>query len=342
MPPLKDLIAAGETTRVCSVPSGCGRELPLIDPESGECAFVIKRANGRNKIDQVTRLCLDCKKRLSREYYEMNAAAVKQRVSNWRKENRAQINAQVRRRRQRDPEWAERIRLRQRRGNMTPEQVERARARQREYVSRPDVRARIQKYRRQYDAILREAGAASMRELREVGRIQKKSATPDQQRIKRALRRYEALALKSRLSHEELDYLRIVAPLPAVAIRPLLVTVLAQCAPHTIDGLSSDQEQLLRRWLKGQYNEGDQLIGVGRLSTISGVPERSIFRMFQADAASMTLDLADRLFMHTDYTLDDLVDIASEWAMLTSDPWPIGYRGVKRILDEMRSNSIAA
>lgn len=294
---------------------------------------------GKPRPEHVTRLCIECKRRQSRDRYEAKGDEIRARVSQYQRDNRARINMRVRQRRRLDPEWAERRRAAQRRSNMTPEQAERRRQQQREYIHRPDVRQRRLQYRRTYEAILRAANVSSLRELREIRRLQGKRnrSSPEEIHLKRAMKHHRSMVIKASLSHEELDYLRVVAPLPSDAIRPLVVRLLAQAAPHT-GQMGFEYERQLRRWVRGEWWPGDDLIGVKRLAEVSSVDERVIRRVFEKDSLSMSLDTMDRLIMYTDYTLDDLMDMASEWAMLTDDPWPVGYRGVARMLKEMRES----
>ncbi len=309
-----------------------------------ECTFVIKKMSttNRRRKDQVTRLCRECKKRESRDRYAKDPERVKAQVKDWQKNNRKRINDRFKERYEKDPVFAETRRSRQRRVNMTPEQVEQYRATSRIYIKRPDVKAR----RKAYASILRAAGASANKQQLEIARIKKIKPNallwlawannPDPRiamtltysaRLKRAEAREKALRLKASLTYEELDYLQVVAPLPLAAIRPILVAVLAGMALHQT-GLSLSQEAQRRRWLKGQYVEGDELIGVGRLEAISGITGRAVFRMFDGEQQSMALHIADQIFMYTEYDLNELVDVAAEWAALTGDPWPIGYMGV--------------
>jgi hypothetical protein len=40
----------------------------------------------------------------------------------------------------------------------------------------------------------------------------------------------------------------------------------------------------------------------------------------------VTVDVADRVCQHADFTLEELTERALEWAEVTGDPWPFGYR----------------
>jgi hypothetical protein len=75
----------------------------------------------------------------------------------------------------------------------------------------------------------------------------------------------------------------------------------------------------------------------------TGVPMRRIYSILNEDSplTGISLDVVDRLFMHDAVSLDTLVDEAHAWAAKNNDPWPVGYRGSTRILQDLRADVAA-
>jgi hypothetical protein len=63
------------------------------------------------------------------------------------------------------------------------------------------------------------------------------------------------------------------------------------------------------------------------LAAIIGVPERTLYAISHEERKGIRQATVDRLSVHGEFTLQEVLDRAKEWALLTGDPWPHGYEG---------------
>ena len=67
--------------------------------------------------------------------------------------------------------------------------------------------------------------------------------------------------------------------------------------------------------------------GVEGMAEIIGVSDTTLSKILKPNGkkTEVSIDIADRIVLHSDFNLEDLYDRAAEWAHLTGDPWPKGY-----------------
>jgi len=65
--------------------------------------------------------------------------------------------------------------------------------------------------------------------------------------------------------------------------------------------------------------------GVVEVATRTGIPERTLQQVLKLRTKSVHYVLVDLLAQHEDFSLQELMQRAREWALLTGDDWPKGY-----------------
>ena len=126
-------------------------------------------------------------------------------------------------------------------------------------------------------------------------------------RSERRQRRMEQAKLKkSQATEQEIEEKAFSASIPVAVFRPYLEIALRQCSLYESAG------------------------GLG-YSTLAGwtdVDERVFSRIMSEseEVYAISIDAVDRVCQKFDFTLDELTHRAFEWAELTGDPWPFGYR----------------
>lgn len=89
------------------------------------------------------------------------------------------------------------------------------------------------------------------------------------------------------------------------------------CAPYF--------ERLLR-YMKAEYP--DDALEV--LAEWAGCPRDQLYRYTAGLRSSVPQEVMDALSLEADFTLDELIDRAREWALLTGDSWPMGKKYAPR------------
>ena len=137
-----------------------------------------------------------------------------------------------------------------------------------------------------------------------------KAARRRYNRSPKGIRAYRRHARKKRMKERQ-ERQMLAAALPAAVVRPYLSRMLREFqepANNLAFGPGSH---------KG-YDDLAELVGVHR-DTLRHIDDGS--------RKQVTIEVADKLALHADFTLDELTDRAREWAMLTGDRWPKGYHG---------------
>jgi hypothetical protein len=65
--------------------------------------------------------------------------------------------------------------------------------------------------------------------------------------------------------------------------------------------------------------------GMNLMRELTGVPDTAIRKVLNGKKDRMPLEYCDNLSLHGDFTTQQLYDEALEWALETSNEWPIGY-----------------
>lgn len=133
--------------------------------------------------------------------------------------------------------------------------------------------------------------------------------------------------VKARLTAEHLELLELVAPIPVQAIHPFLNRMLRREATYLdIPVINANDLN------NPPVSAGGEILGVDRVSAISKVSDRWIRRVYRDPLTySVTLETVDKLCLHEDWTLDDVLDVARAWAAENDNPWPCGYRGTTKL-----------
>ncbi len=128
---------------------------------------------------------------------------------------------------------------------------------------------------------------------------------PEMKRKRRAEKMARAMERKQAASEEQIRMKAMKTGIPVEVFKPYLEWVLQYCV---------------------QYGRCET--GVSVLAEWTDTDERVFSRVIQgADGVyTVTVDVADRVCQHADFTLEELTERALEWAEVTGDPWPFGYR----------------
>ena len=127
---------------------------------------------------------------------------------------------------------------------------------------------------------------------------------------KRLDRRYNSTdAGRRRLKRaERLSRILAVAPIPTPVVKPFVEQACRELARFAGDNV------------KGE------IPGQTQLAEATGVNQRRIYDILNNKSRSVSIDIADALCTEIGTSLPELVERAREWAVLTGDPWPHGYK----------------
>lgn len=64
---------------------------------------------------------------------------------------------------------------------------------------------------------------------------------------------------------------------------------------------------------------------VEEICEVVGISKHVLEKVQQGRGRSVAQDFCDALALHGDFTLEEMYERAKEWALLTGDPWPVGY-----------------
>lgn len=117
---------------------------------------------------------------------------------------------------------------------------------------------------------------------------------------KAAQRRY-----KQRIKH-------LTADLPIEVVRPYVLRMIKEADAERVSG--------------GKMGARGRDGAVAKLAEIVGIPKHRLSDIaYKKRLKSVSVEDADILAMHGDFTLTELYERAEEWALLTGSKWPEGY-----------------
>lgn len=104
----------------------------------------------------------------------------------------------------------------------------------------------------------------------------------------------------------------LMAPIPTAVLEPI-VRVLCRWGAADQEGMTTG------------------VLGTAVVATRTGLSARRIYAILHREGKSCSLDTVEAICNAYDFiSLDELRERTREWAQLTGDPWPDGYRIVKR------------
>lgn len=129
---------------------------------------------------------------------------------------------------------------------------------------------------------------------------------PDLKRKRRAEKMAKAMEQKRNATEAQIRDKALRTGIPVEVFKPYLEWVLTSCKQHTRTGEP----------------------GISVLAEWTDIDDRVFSRVLTGyeGVYTVTVDVADRVCQHADFTLDELTERALEWADVTGDPWPFGYR----------------
>lgn len=127
---------------------------------------------------------------------------------------------------------------------------------------------------------------------------------------KKAKREYDDRAIA--LDHDEKE--RLSADIPVEVIRPFVERMQRE--------LTTPMDSPARGI--GTTEGVDE--GQSALSKACGVSEKILRQITEGTVKGITMGTADKLSLYGDFSLPEIYERAEEWALLTGNDWPIGYR----------------
>lgn len=118
----------------------------------------------------------------------------------------------------------------------------------------------------------------------------------------------------------EIQRRRLIANLPVAVVKPYVERVLREF------GIPADSLARGLPSVKGEKMDDVQDQGHREMARALGVGEDTIRNVLRGRNKSVSLSFCDKLCAFADFSLEELTDRAEEWAFLTGDSWPMGYR----------------
>lgn len=180
--------------------------------------------------------------------------------------------------------------------------TEKGKAAQQRYRSSAKGRANKRRADREYRKS--ERGKASTQRYRE---------TPAGRRAEAKARRNRKLKLKrerrEKRKQRELEQKKLTANIPSPVLKPYIEKLLREF------GIPLDSPEVRQRGT----------MGLQALADAVDVDATVLRRVLKGQSRSVEIHTVDQISTYADFSLDELVERAEEWALLTGDPWPKGY-----------------
>ena len=156
----------------------------------------------------------------------------------------------------------------------------------------------------------------------------------------------KAILHKAKLRREikrEVEARIHTAPLPLEPVMPYLKLARTIALQEMIEeeATSLGMKDTADRWQSGASTN---VTGIARMAQWGDMTPRNMHRILSGKAQSIDQHVLDSILIHTDYSLQEMIDRTLEWADLTADSWPLGYHANgkrsnerSRYLEKMRA-----